>query len=106
VWLGGLRSSDVVWLASSCDDFAFGVLVFDEGDSTSKKNHGEKGGGALTVPLLQLWLSEQLRRLGTRLRPGWSHFDIQRRLLRKEQAYFYHHYSQNILPLRRYNRRL
>jgi hypothetical protein len=96
----------LVWLASSCDDFTFGVLVFDEGDSTSKKRLGEKGGGALTVPLVQRWLSGQLRRYVTRFRPGWSLFDIQRRLLRKEQAYFYHHYAQNILPPRRYNRRL
>ena len=92
----------MVWLASSCNDFGIGELVFDEGDAAPKK----KGGVSLTVPLFQRWVAGQLRRYVTRIRPGWTLFDIQRRSLRKEQAYFYHYYMKNILPKRRYNRRL
>ena len=60
----------------------------------------------LAVPLFQSWVAGQLRRYVTRLRPNWSHFDIQCRSLRKDLAYFYHYQAKNILPPRRYNRRL
>jgi hypothetical protein len=92
----------VEWLASSCNAFDVGVLVFDEGDVAREK----KDCVALTVPLVQHFLSGRLRHYVTRVRPGWMHFDIQHRSLRKEQAYFYHYAAKNILPPRRYNRRL
>jgi len=78
------------------------MLVFDEGDNAWKKN----GGISLTVPLSQRVIADQLRRYVTRLCPDWTHVDMQQRSLRKEQAYFYHYAAKNILPQRRYNRRL
>ena len=92
----------MVWLASSYNDVFSGVLVFDEGDVAREK----KDCVSLTVPLSQRVIADQLRRYVTRRRPGWSHFDIQQRSLRKDLAYFYHYHAQNILPPRKYNRRL
>ena len=39
---------------------------------------------SLTVPLLQRWVAGQLCCYVTRRRPGWSHFDMQRRSLRNK----------------------
>ena len=99
---GGLRSSNMARLASSCDLVFACVLVFDKGNNTRKK----KGSPSLTVPMSRREIAEQLRRHTTRRRPNWTHFDIQRRALRKEQAYFFHYHSRKILPPRRKNMRL
>jgi len=61
---------------------------------------------SMTVPLMQRVVASQLRRYVTRVRPGWFDFDIQKRSLRSERAYFYHYKKKNILPPRRYNQRL
>ena len=63
--------------------------------------------GCATLPSSNRWhISARVLFVPTRVVLQWAHFDIQRRSLRKEQAYFYHYLSQSILPPRRYNRRL
>jgi hypothetical protein len=61
----------------------------------------QKKSPSLTVPTCGLVLSEQLRRRCTRICPSWSDWNIDRRSLRREQAYFYHYYARRLLPKRR-----
>ncbi len=73
---------------------------------TKETLRNKKGSPLQTASLLQRLIAKQLRRHVTRLRPDWTRFDVQRRSLRKEQAYFYHYRSRNILPPRRLKRQL
>jgi SRSO17 transposase len=61
----------------------------------------KKGQSALSFPIMRRLLSERFYCRRYREDVHWRLFAVERQLLRREQAYFYHYYSQHILPTRR-----
>jgi len=70
-----------------------------------KRGGGKKWTPAITVPQIRSLAAVLLRRLLDKAHPRWQLRAIERRAIRKEQAYADHHIARNLLPALRTEQR-